>query len=160
MRMTRIAAALALTVGLALGTGGAVQAAPPGSGYDYTDPAQTGCSATGITIWSKELRHPATGAVNGVLELRYSTACETNWVRVNNYVNGAAAVKIIARPRVHAPTGGSLEYATDSTVDVYYGWSYGLQFYAPSWVCVDVGGMITLNGVVLGSNGQALDRVC
>ncbi|QDY11158.1 DUF2690 domain-containing protein [Micromonospora sp. HM134] len=160
MRALNIAAILALTVGLVLGTAGPTQAAPPGSGYDYTDPAQTGCSATGITIWSKELRHPATGTVNGVMELRYSTACETNWVRVNNYIPGAAATKIITRPRVHAPAGGSLEYATDSTTDVYYGWSYGLQFYAPSWVCVDVGAVLTLNNAVIGSNGQALDRVC
>ncbi|RAN97440.1 hypothetical protein GAR05_03560 [Micromonospora saelicesensis] len=160
MRVLKITAALALTVGLVLGPAGTTQAAPPGNGYDYTDPAQTGCSATGITIWSKELRHPATGAVNGVMELRYSTACETNWVRVNNYVNGAAARKIIVRPRVHAPAGGSLEYAEDSTVDVYHGWSYGLQVYAPSWVCVDVGAVLIDGTAVIGSNGQALDRVC
>jgi hypothetical protein len=160
MRLPRIVAALALIVGLALVPAGTAQAAQPGTGYDYTDPAQMGCSASAITIWSKELRHPATGAVNGVMELRYSTVCQTNWVRVNNYVSGAAARKIIVRPRVHTPYGGSLEYAMDSTVDVYYGWSYGLQFYAPSWVCVEVGAVLTLGTEVIGQNGQALDQVC
>ncbi|SCL26930.1 Protein of unknown function [Micromonospora pallida] len=160
MRLPRIVAALVLAVGLALAPAGTAQAAPPGTGYDYTDPAQTGCSASAITIWSKDLRHPATGVVNGVMELRYSTVCQTNWVRVNNYVSGAAARKIIVRPRVHAPYGGSLEYAMDSTVDVYYGWSYGLQFYAPSWVCVEVGAVLTLGTEVIGQNGQALDQVC
>lgn len=160
MRVLRIAAALALAAGLALAPARFAHAAPPGAGYDYTDPAQTGCSATGVTIWSKQLRHPATGVVNGVMELRYSTACQTNWARVNNYVAGAAARKIIVRQRVHAPEGGSLEYATDNTVDVYQGWSYGLQFYAPSWVCVQVGATLTLGETVIGSNGQALDQVC
>lgn len=160
MRVPRIVTALALVVGLTLVPAQAGQAAPPWGAYDYTDPAQTGCSATAITIWSKELRHPATGVVNGVMEVRYSTACETNWVRVNNYVNGAAAQKTIARLRTHAPGGGSVEYAIDTTTDVYYGWSYGLQFYAPAWVCVDVGAVLRVGDQVVGSNGQALDRVC
>ena len=160
MRIPKIATALALAAGLVLASAPSAQAAPPGSGYDHTDPAQTGCSATAITIWTKQLRHPATGVVNGAMELRYSTACQTNWVRVDNYVNGAAARKIIVRQRVHAPEGGSLEYAIDNTVDVYHGWSYGLQLYAPSWVCVEVGAVLTLGDTVIGSNGQALDQVC
>lgn len=135
-------------------------AAPPYLQYDYTDPAQTGCSATGVTIWAKDLTHPVTGAVTGRMELRYSTACETNWVRINNYVNGASARKIIQRYRTNAPGGGSVEFAQDNTVDTYYGWSYGLQFYAPSWVCVAVGGVIELNGQVIGHNGQGLEQVC
>ncbi|WP_428964774.1 DUF2690 domain-containing protein [Micromonospora fluostatini] len=158
--VSRVAAAVALTAGLALAPVQPVQAAPPGSQYDYTDPAQTGCSATAVTIWSKQLQHPVTGVVNGVMEVRYSTACQTNWVRVNNYVNGAAATKIMIRPRVHTPEGGSLEYASDTTVDVYHGWSYGLQFYAPSWVCIQVGATLTLGNEVIGSNGQSVDWVC
>jgi hypothetical protein len=135
-------------------------AAPPYGQYDYTDPAQTGCAASAVTIWAKDLRHPVSGAVTGRMEVRYSTACETNWVRINNYVNGASARKIIQRYRTNAPGGGSVEFAEDNTVDTYYGWSYGLQFYAPAWVCVAVGGVIELGGQVIGSNGQGLDQVC
>lgn len=135
-------------------------AAPPYLQYDYTDPAQRGCSTSAVTIWAKDLRHPATGAVTGRMEVRYSTACQTNWVRVNNYVNGATAHKTIQRYRTHAPEGGSVPFASDTTADTYFGWSYGLQFYAPSWVCVAVGGVIEHNGQVVGTNGQSVDVVC
>ena len=135
-------------------------AAPPNEQYDYTDPAQTGCSTSGVTIWAKDLRHPVSGLVTGRMEVRYSMVCETNWVRINTYVGGASARKIIQRYRTHAPAGGSVPFAEDNTVDTYLGWSYGLQFYALSWVCIAVGGVIELNGEVIGSNGQALDQVC
>lgn len=160
-QLRRLALFVAAVVSaLCLTTALPASAAPPYGQYDYTDPAQTGCSASAITIWSKDLRHPVSGVVNGRMEVRYSTVCETNWVRVNNYVNGASARKIIQRYRTHAPNGGTVEFAEDNTVDTYFGWSYGLQFYAPSWVCIAVGGVIELNGQVIGSNGQGLDQVC
>jgi hypothetical protein len=160
-QLRRAALIVAATLSaLSLATVPSAGAAPPYGQYDYTDPAQTGCSASAATIWSKDLRHPVSGVVNGRMEVRYSTVCETNWVRVNNYVNGAKARKLIQRSRTHAPAGGVVEFAQDNTVDTYFGWSYGLQFYAPSWVCVAVGGVIELNGQVIGSNGQALDQVC
>ncbi|MFC4044526.1 DUF2690 domain-containing protein [Dactylosporangium siamense] len=136
------------------------QAAPPGAGIDNTDPSSTGCSASAITYWSKNLTNPATGVVNGTMELRYSRSCETNWVRINNYVSGATAQKTIVRLHTYAPSGGSVPYAQDITSDTVTGWSYGMQLYAPSWVCVQVGGVITLNGQVIASNGQSLDWVC
>lgn len=94
------------------------------------------------------------------MEVRYSTTCQTNWVRVDNYVNGASASKIVQRYRTHAPTGGSVPFAEDITVDTYFGWSYGLPFYAPSWVCVAVGDVIEQDEQVIGTNGPGLDQVC
>ncbi|WP_329171335.1 DUF2690 domain-containing protein [Streptomyces sp. NBC_01477] len=149
---------VAAAVGVPLTTGTATAAT--GSQYDYTDPAATGCSGNAITYWSKNLLNPANGAVTGVVELRYSRTCQTNWVRVNNYVGGAVAEKIIVRPRTLLPQGGSLDYAQDVTDDALTGYSYGLQFYAPAGVCVEVGGVIRLNGVVVGNNGQTFDLVC
>jgi hypothetical protein len=163
MRQVRImvrAAAVAVVLGVLCLVAPQADAAPPNLQYDYTDPAQTGCSASATTIWAKDLTNPASGVITGRMEVRYSTACQTNWVRVNNYVNGATARKIIQRYRTNAPEGGSVPFAEDSTADTYFGWSYGLQFYAPSWVCVAVGGVIELNGQTIGINGQGLDQVC
>ena len=154
-----LAALLATAAGLPL-TAGTAAAAPVESQYDYTDPAATGCSASAITYWSKSLLNPADGTVTGQVELRYSRACKTNWVRVDNYVSGAVARKFIARPWTELPEGGALDYAQDVTDDALTGYSYGLQFYAPAGVCVYVGGFVILNGVTVGQNGQTPDYVC
>jgi len=159
--LIRIMTAAVLTAAaVAVIPAGVAQAAPPGIGLDNSDPAVTGCSTSAITYWSKNLLNPATGAVNGTVELRYSRSCETNWVRVNNYVGGATAQKTLVRLRTNAPSGGSVPYGQDVTSDTVTGWSYGMQLYAPSWVCVEVGAVITLNGQVIASNGQSLDLVC
>lgn len=159
MRLVKGLTTFVLIAALTALSAQAAQAAGP-NGNDFTDPAQTGCSNTAVTVWSKNLIHPVTGVVNGRMELRYSTACQTNWVRINNYVNGATAEKILVRQREYLPEGGTVPYAEDHTSDTFYGWSYGLQLYAPAWMCVQVGGVIRLNGAVIASNGQALDRVC
>ncbi|MBB4987167.1 MULTISPECIES: DUF2690 domain-containing protein [Streptomyces] len=50
------------------------------AGYDGQDPITSGCSASAITAASSALY--AKGARVGTVELRYSTACRTTWVRV------------------------------------------------------------------------------
>jgi hypothetical protein len=70
-------------------------------------PAQTGCINSAITIWINDLRHPASGIVTGRMELRYSTACETSWVRINNYavarVHARSSIATTRTPRVAGP---------------------------------------------------------
>ncbi|HWJ62357.1 MAG TPA: DUF2690 domain-containing protein [Acidimicrobiales bacterium] len=74
----RLVAAVALAGGLV-----AAMASPANAlAYDYTDPATTGCSATAITVASTAVIDSRNGANVGTVELRWSTACKTNWARV------------------------------------------------------------------------------
>lgn len=62
------------------------------------------------------------------LEARYSAACDSNWVRFNNTIAGAAANWHLARHRTHLPEDGSMEYVEKTETDRAAGWSYGMQF--------------------------------
>ncbi|MEU1229689.1 DUF2690 domain-containing protein [Streptomyces sp. NPDC005828] len=54
------------------------------SGYDWADPISSGCSNDAYTARSSAL--PDNDEQIGTVELRYSTACRTTWVRV--YADG------------------------------------------------------------------------
>jgi hypothetical protein len=56
-----------------------------GYGCDGLDPNATGCSAGANDTGSTYL-YNASGSIVGLLELRYSPACGTNWSRVTSYV--------------------------------------------------------------------------
>jgi len=47
--------------------------------YDGTDPISTGCANSATTAASVKVYNPAGGAYLGLLELRWSTSCKTNW---------------------------------------------------------------------------------
>jgi len=53
-----------------------------GTRCDNKDPANTGCDAGARTVDSVRTS-------KGTFDLRYSTACRTNWVRVTNYAGGS-----------------------------------------------------------------------
>lgn len=48
--------------------------------YDNTNPSGTGCAGSGYTVGSRNIVS-VTGQVIGRVELRYSSACGTNWSR-------------------------------------------------------------------------------
>ncbi|WP_147794793.1 DUF2690 domain-containing protein [Cellulomonas sp. Y8] len=103
-----------------------------------TDPTKGCANGSGI-VHSADILN-ASGAPIAKLEVRYSPACQTNWVRVNNTVEGALVEKYIAIP------GGAVEQEQDRGV----GWSYSMQVYAPDSTCVDVSAVISLDGSLLG----------
>jgi len=47
--------------------------------YDGTDPMQDGCANSATTVESTKVYNPSGGAYVGLLELRWSSSCKTNW---------------------------------------------------------------------------------
>jgi len=47
--------------------------------YDGTDPGADGCANSATTPTSVKVYNPSGGAYIGLLELRWSTSCKTNW---------------------------------------------------------------------------------
>lgn len=123
----RVLCVLAMTTGsLAVASG--AQAAT-GDGYNGTDP--TTCASGSFTAASTAVYGPAKEYL-GVLEVRYSPRCGTNWVRVYS-VNTEHVDKWITRP---AQPGYSA-YTTPTERDYANNqWTYGRQVYAPGSVHV------------------------
>lgn len=139
-RVARLAATLAATIGLVLAVGLAPASAHP---LDNTDPAATGCSSGSSAIYGKTIY--SGGTAIGLMEVRYSPSCGTNWVRVNNYGYYPRAGKLI-----YVAPSGAYTYTGDS----YVGWSYGLQVYAPGSTCIHVEGTIrNSSDAVVGTTG-------
>lgn len=110
-----------------------------------------------MTIASYPIHSTVSGSVVGTLEVRYSAACDTNWVRANNTVPGATVYKFIERYRTHLPAGGSLPYATQTEADVALGWSYGMQFDGASVACIGVGAWFTdSSGAIIATAGPTV----
>jgi hypothetical protein len=125
---------------LVTGAGIAPAYATSGTGYDGTDPASTGCANGSTLIYSQDLHINGNGAKVGVMEVRYSPTCGTNWVRVQNLgTTDAVSKKYILRE-----AQGSLPRFEQGIPDTYVGWSYGNQVYAPGATCIWVqGGLVT-----------------
>ncbi len=139
-RAARVAATLAAIVGLVLVVGVAPASAHP---LDHTNPSTTGCASGSYAIYSKAIKNGA-GTTIGMMEVRYSPSCGTNWVRVNNYGYGPVAGKMVS------VVGGAYDYVGDA----YVGWSYGNQLYAPGSTCIIVEGSIrSSSNTVIGSTG-------
>jgi hypothetical protein len=122
-----VAATTALTGGLMVANLAPASAA--GYSYDGTDPAVTGCANNSKPIASGILKDPFTGANSGQWEVRYSYSCGTNWVRAYSYNSSYKVRKYVQRT--------SDGYAVSDT-DVYGGWTYSRQVYAPGSTCIIV----------------------
>ena len=129
---------LAVSAGVVLSV--VLSAAPAqaaGYGYDGTDPASTGCATGSTAIASFPIKVNGTGSTVATLEVRYSSACGTNWVRINNTVSGMFVNKWIQRT--------SSPVYTQEDTDTNVGWSYGMQVYAPGSTCIQVDGVLIYN---------------
>lgn len=126
--------------------------------YTGSDPSTTGCSNTGITVASWPVPSVTNGQSLATAELRYSTACQTNWVRVTLGGSGGTGtvVKTITRPRTLLPQGGALEFFTQTEVDpMSYLTSWGMQVYAPGHTCVIANATLkNASGAVVGTTGD------
>lgn len=125
-RLTMAAAAAAMALG------GVLLAAVPANAnpLDGTDPNATGCASGASTIGS----YYATDGLGhnvGLMEVRYSPSCGTNWVRFTNYVGGYATKHVAI-----APSAGYEPGAVVNTTDPGAVVSYSNQIYAPT-SCID-----------------------
>lgn len=118
-----LAGAAAAVVGL-VGVAQTAQATS-GTGYDGTNPASY-CAASSLPIYSRAV-YSSSKTYVGTVEVRYSTACGTNWIRAYGVAGTEHTDKTITRP---AQPG----FAWFSQMERDYpgvGWSYGMQVYAP-----------------------------
>ncbi|MFF3752548.1 DUF2690 domain-containing protein [Streptomyces sp. NPDC002018] len=126
-------------------------AAAPYDPYTDTNPQTTGCAADAFTIGTRQIRSPQ--AVYGTMEVRYSPACGTNWVRaVMSVPDGTSTVtKGIRRPSSQPDgQGGWLGFYENYATDPGVGSSFGMQVYAPGTTCV------MAMAVVRNASGQAI----
>lgn len=84
--LVTLLAALFASAGIVTATSTPAQAATcSGYGCDGLDPNATGCSSGANDTGSTYL-YDANGNIVGLLELRYSPTCGTNWSRVTSYI--------------------------------------------------------------------------
>lgn len=125
-------------------------------GDNGSDPQTTGCSTSGITVATWPLF--VQGQQWATVELRYSTSCQTNWIRVTRTGAGrvGSVIKTITRPKTYLPQGGALPYFSQTEVDpASYSTSYGMQVYAPGHMCVVASATLTDgSGVVVAATGD------
>lgn len=144
-----LAVSAVLTGVVALSAASAVAA--PYDPYTGTNPQTTGCSADAVTIGTQPIRSPQ--AVHGTMEVRYSPACKTNWVRAVMTVPDSAGTvtKGIRRPSSQPDgQGGWLGFYENYAYDPAVGSSFGMQVYAPGSTCV------MAMAVVRNASGQAV----
>ena len=149
-----VASVIALTM-----VGGPALAASGIAPYDNTDPSSTGCSSGATTIASYPINDTVTGAVVGTLEVRYSSTCDTNWVRTSNTVTGTTSNKYIDRISTFNPGPPATGYAFDSQSDADpgVGSSYGFQLGGASTSCNHVGAWFTdSSNVIVATSGSHL----
>ena len=157
--LTGLVAAAALLLGGIVAATPASAGGPTGSPYDGTDPATTGCSANAITVFAKNMRNPTTQAITGQMEVRYSLTCQTNWIRVNNLVPGAATSMYLFRIPTYEP-GSPLERAAwGDLTENYYGPVWSNQVFTGPTGCVYVRAEQRVNGRMVGSTGLSLTGV-
>lgn len=77
-----------LVVGAIAVSGATVPAAAFAAPYDNTDPMQTGCAASAQPVTSTMI-YDSRGANLALIEMRWSTACQTNWTRMTSKQGGA-----------------------------------------------------------------------
>lgn len=124
--------------GIAIGMGATPALAAYVIPYDGTNPVSTGCANSAYTVKAWPMISTA-GARIATAELRYSTTCRTNWVRVNLLGSGGTGTvyKTITRNKIETANEGVLLYFTQTEVDSMLSSStYGMQVYAPGAVCV------------------------
>jgi len=103
---------------------GAVQAVPAsaaplatcsGAGCDNRDPEVTGCSADARNASGP---NAVENSPWGIVELRFSPTCQTNWVRVRNYPGGTDGVRIVVRD---VPRNKTVPFNASTTAGTHFG---------------------------------------
>ncbi len=98
LRLTRLAVALTLAIGLTVVSPNVAVAAPTvgcrGSGCNGKNPVAMRCAADAVSINKMVDEDRASGGTFGrqVVTLRYSRRCNASWARVTSSAGGTAAV--------------------------------------------------------------------
>lgn len=141
----RIAPLLGVALALAAGALAVATAAPasaadrcyqPSHRYDCKDPEATGCASGATNVDS------ATRTVGGrsvVFELRWSSRCVTNWIRVRNWPSGRTRLQIDV---ADYPRNVFADYAVRRNSSGYIGAGthWGNMVYSPADHCA-IGGV-------------------
>jgi hypothetical protein len=102
--------------------------------YDNTNPVTTGCAASGYTVGSRSITS-ISGQAIGKVELRYSSACGTNWSRVTSYIGSTSLLAWSTRSfdgvTTYGGPGGDPGpyYGTSAYSDQLYGNGYTVCAY-------------------------------
>lgn len=88
---------------------------------------EEGCSNGSVTIDGRDIRDPHSGAVVGTVELRYSRACQTNWVRMTRLCRNERRLEAYLRDE-----SGNMIAMTRLEVDPPHVYGYGAMWYAPT----------------------------
>lgn len=103
--------------------------APPCWGDDCSglDPEISGCARGSVTVDGRDIIDPATEAVVGTVELRYSQACQTNWVRITRLCRDGRWLRAYLRDEE-----GNVLTSTSVEVDASAVYGYGSMWFAPT----------------------------
>ena len=119
--------------------GGCCPFSPSDGACDDHDPASTGCAdASSFTVTESNITD-ASGAVIGLVEVRYSPTCQTNWGRVTGFGAYASALK-----QTTACRGTPAQYSDSGCTDTDTGLEptrFSDQVFAPT-ECVSVVGVL------------------
>lgn len=132
-----------LAAALLVGASALPASATSGTGFDNTNPAAGPdyCATGSVPIKTVNLYANGVGPLVGYMEVRYSSKCGTNWVRVYNIGTSDARSKTY----IQRPAQGSLPASVPISSDDSYpgGWAYGYQLYAGGATCIYVQGGLT-----------------
>jgi len=133
----------ALAAALFVGASALPASATSGTGFDNTNPAAGPdyCATGSVPIKTVNLYANGVGPLVGYMEVRYSSKCGTNWVRVYNINTPDAR----SQTYIQRPAQGSLPASVPITSDNVFpgGWAYGYQLYAAGSTCINVQGRLS-----------------
>jgi transcriptional regulator with XRE-family HTH domain len=102
---------------------------PPcsGNGCNGQDPEISGCAKVSVTVDGRDIPEPKSDAVVGMVELRYSQACQTNWVRITRLCREERWLRAYLRNDT-----GDIIPETTVEVEASAVYGYGSMWYAPT----------------------------
>lgn len=144
-RLRWFAKRVAIVASVAVGMTPAIAGAQP---YDQVDPMASGCSTGAYTVTSTAIRRVDTNAQVGVVELRWSPQCGTNWARVTP---DSSVAHVLVLAEAQRPADNAI-----ATYSVRFGtvWPIYTNMLNGSASCVKAVGYMTIDGPT--SNVSAL----
>ncbi len=102
---------------------------PPcwGDACNGQDPEASGCAENSVTIDGRNVVDPRTGVVVATVELRYSRACQCNWVRVTRFCQEQRSMEAYLRDEA-----GTVIATTRVKVQPSHVYGYGAMWFAPT----------------------------
>lgn len=132
VRIARVVIAAVAAFGLVVGSALPASAAQSHNGLD---PLASGCANGASTIATFAMKNPTSGSTIALAEVRYSPACQTNWVRVTNpYPSGTVTLTMV----ITAQNGNNTGAVTTAN-----GQHWSPMVYAPGSTCIMMSARMT-----------------